>query len=77
MAAYSAVPPEDPFAASAALFAALAAELAGPAAAMLTASGLEELLDERGRGVLNQLQQDHYDLGECGKNSRPASIPPR
>ena len=62
MAAYSAVPAEDPFAASAALFAALAAELAGPAAAMLTASGLEELLDERGRGVLNQLQQDHYDL---------------
>ena len=40
----------------------LAAELAGPAAAVLTASELEELLDERGRAVLKQLLQDHYDL---------------
>ena len=40
----------------------LAAELAGPAAAVLTASELEDLLDERGRAVLKQLLQDHYDL---------------
>ena len=44
------------------MFAALAAELAGPAAAGLTACELEELLDERGREVLRQLLQDHYDL---------------
>jgi hypothetical protein len=40
----------------------LAAELAGPAAAGLTACELEELLDERGREVLRQLLQDHFDL---------------
>jgi hypothetical protein len=44
------------------MFGVLAAELAGPAAAVLTASELEELLDERGRAVLKQLLQDHYDL---------------
>ena len=44
------------------MFAALAAELAGPAAAGLTACELEELLDERGREVLRQLLQDHFDL---------------
>ena len=44
------------------MFGVLAAELAGPAAAVLTASELEELLDERGREVLKQLLQDHYDL---------------
>ncbi len=44
------------------MFAALADELAGPAAAGLTASQLEDLLDERGREVLRQLLQDHYDL---------------
>jgi hypothetical protein len=62
MAAYSAVPPDDPFAASRDLFDVLAAELAGPAAAGLTACQLEELLDERGREVLRQLLQDHFDL---------------
>ena len=62
MAAYCAVPPDDPFAISKAMFAALAAELAGPAAAGLTAFELEELLDERGREVVRQLLQDHYDL---------------
>jgi hypothetical protein len=62
MAAYCAVPPDDPFAVSKAMFAALAAELAGPAAAGLTACGLEELLDESGREVIRQLLQDHYDL---------------
>src|SRR5579862_3095015 len=47
MAAYATVPPEDPFAVSKAMFAALAAELAGPAAAGLTACELEDLLDLR------------------------------
>jgi hypothetical protein len=60
--AYCAVPPDDPFATSKAGLAALAAELAGPAAAGLTAAGLEDLLDERGREVIRQLLQDHYDL---------------
>ena len=62
MAAYAAVPPDDPFAVSKAMFAALAAELAGPAAAGLTACELEDLLDERGREVIRQLLQDHFDL---------------
>ncbi len=62
MAAYCAVPPDDPFAVSRSMFAALAAELAGPAAAALTAFELEELLDEAGREVIRQLLQDHYDL---------------
>jgi hypothetical protein len=62
-AAYAtAVPPDDPFAASQAMFTALAGELAGPAAAVLTACELEDLLDERGREVMRQLLQDHYDL---------------
>jgi hypothetical protein len=62
MAGYPAVPPDDPFAISQAMFTALAAELAGPAAAGLTAGELEDFLDERGRDVLRQLLQDHYDL---------------
>ena len=62
MAAYCAVPRDDPFAASKDMFGVLAAELAGPAAAVLTACELEELLDERGREVLRQLLQDHFDL---------------
>ena len=44
------------------MFTALAAELSGPAAAGLTACELEDLLDERGREVMRQLLQDHYDL---------------
>src|SRR6266700_7683172 len=44
------------------MFAALAGELAGPAAAGLTACELEELLDERGREVVRQLLQDHFGL---------------
>ena len=44
------------------MLAALAAELSGPAAAGLTACELEDLLDERGREVIRQLLQDHYDL---------------
>ena len=62
MEAYCAVPPDDPFAISKAMLTALAAELAGPAAAGLTASELEDLLDERGRELIRQLLQDHYDL---------------
>ena len=62
MAAYCAVPPDDPFAVSKAMFDALAAGLAGPAAAGLTACELEELLDEECRKVVRQLLQDHYDL---------------
>ena len=62
MAAYCAVPPGDPFAVSRGMFDGLAAELAGPAAAVLTACELEELLDEKGRDVLRQLLQDHFDL---------------
>ena len=62
MAAYATVPPDDPFAVSKAMFDALAAELAGPAAAGLTACELEELLDEESRKVIRQLLQDHYDL---------------
>src|SRR5689334_8738909 len=44
------------------MFTALTAELSGPAAAALTACELEGLLDERGREVIRQLLQDHYDL---------------
>ena len=62
MAAYCAVPPGDPFAVSRGMFDGLAAGLAGPAAAVLTACELEELLDEKGRDVLRQLLQDHFDL---------------
>jgi hypothetical protein len=62
MAAYAALPPDDPFAASKGMFDALACELAGPAAAVLTAFELEELLDERTRKMTRQLLQDHYDL---------------
>ena len=51
MEAYDTVPPDDPFAASKGMLAALADELAGPAAAGMTACELEELLDERGREV--------------------------
>ena len=54
--------PDDPFAVSKAMFAALADELAGPAAAGMTASELEELIDEESRKAVLQLLQDHYDL---------------
>jgi hypothetical protein len=62
MAAYCPIPPDDPFATSMAMFTALAASLAGPSAAGLTACELEDLLDERGREVIRQLLQDHFDL---------------
>jgi hypothetical protein len=75
MAEYCAVPPDDPFAVSKGMFAALAGELAGPAAAVLTASGLEEFLDERGREVLRQLLQDHYDLREAREEQQAREHP--
>ena len=77
MEAYATVPPDDPFAVSKAMFAALADELAGPAAAGLTAFELEELVDEESRKAVRQLVQDTTTCGRCGKNSRPGSILPR
>ena len=59
MAAYATIPPDDPFAVSKAMFAALAGELAGPAAGALTACELEELIDEQSRKAVLQLLQDH------------------
>ena len=46
------LPPDDPFAVSQSLFSALTAELAGPAAAGMTAFDLEQLVDGRGRELL-------------------------
>jgi hypothetical protein len=60
--AYATASPDDPFAVSKAMFAALADELAGPVAAGLTACELEELIDEESRKTVRQLLQDHYDL---------------
>ena len=57
------------------MFAAVAAELAGPAAAGLTASGLEELLDERGREVMRQLLQDHFDLRKIREEQQAREHP--
>ena len=57
------------------MFAALAAELAGPAAAGLTACGLEELLDERGREVMRQLLQDHFDLRKIREEQQAREHP--
>jgi hypothetical protein len=54
MAAYATVPPDDPFAVSTGMFAALAGELAGPAAAGLTACELEELIDDESRKAVLQ-----------------------
>jgi hypothetical protein len=62
MEAYDTVPGGDPFAFSKGMFTELAGEFAGPAAAGMTACGLEQHLDERGRDLLRQLLQDHLDL---------------
>jgi hypothetical protein len=75
MAAYCAVPPDDPFAISRAMFTALTAELGGPAAAGLTAAELEDFLDERGRNVLHQLLQDHYDLRKMREEQQAREHP--
>ncbi len=75
MEAYATVPPDDPFTVSKAMFAAVAAELAGPAAAGLTASGLGEFLDERGREVMRQLLQDHFDLRKIREEQQAREHP--
>ena len=75
MEAYATVPPDDPFAVSKGMLAALAGELAGPAAAVLTASELEELLDERGRDVMRQLLQDHFDLRKMREEQQAREYP--
>jgi hypothetical protein len=75
MAAYATVPPGDPFAASKAVFAALADELAGPAVAGLTACELEEFIDEESRRVVLQLLQDHYDLRALREEQRAGKHP--
>jgi hypothetical protein len=75
MEAYSAVPPDDPFAISQAMFTALAAELAGPAAAGMTAFELEQFVDERGQAVLLRLLQDHYDLRGMREEQRARADP--
>jgi len=67
---YPLPPAGDPFTASRALFTSLAAEMAGPATAAMTASELEELLDEKGRQVLRQLLQDHFDLRAAREEQR-------
>ena len=76
VAAHCAVPPDDPFAASRAMFGELATELTRPAQ---PARGLrlEELLDERGRELQRQLLQDHLNLRAAGKNSAPRAPCPR
>ncbi|WP_326741976.1 hypothetical protein [Streptomyces sp. NBC_01768] len=53
---------EDPFAASAGLFAAVCVELAAPETAVMTHSRLEDLLGARMREVTRQLFQDHLTL---------------
>ena len=55
------------------MFDGLTAELAGPAAAVLTDCELEGLLDERGREVIRQLLQDHYDLRAAREEQRAGS----
>jgi hypothetical protein len=58
------------------MFDALAGELAGPAAAALTAFELEELLEESGREVIRQLLQDHCDLRKMREEPRKTMRPP-
>jgi hypothetical protein len=52
----------DPFAGSRICFGGLVEDLSGPAAAAMTHSRLEELVDGRGRELLRQLLQDHLNL---------------
>ncbi|TGB16068.1 hypothetical protein [Streptomyces sp. MZ04] len=54
----------DSFEAATKLFGALVTDLACPAAGELPHHALEELLEEKGRGLLRQLFQDHLDLRE-------------
>jgi hypothetical protein len=55
--------------------AALADELAGPAAAGLTACELEEFIDEESRKAVLQLLQDHYDLRALREEQRAGKHP--
>jgi hypothetical protein len=75
MEAYSPVSPDDPFAISQAMFTALAAELAGPAAAGMTAFELEQFVDQRGQEVLRRLLQDHYDLRGMREEQQARATP--
>jgi hypothetical protein len=75
MAAYCAVPRDDPFTVSRGMFDALAGELAGPAAAGMTAFDLEQFVDERGKEVLLQLLQDHYDLRKLREEQQARENP--
>jgi hypothetical protein len=68
--AYDTVPPDDPFAAPEAMFAALAGWLAGPEAALMTACEIEEHLGEQGREVLRLLLQAHLDLRAAREEQR-------
>ena len=52
------------------MFAELAAELAAGPGRHMTAFGLEELLDERGRELQRQLLQDHLDLRAAREEQR-------
>jgi hypothetical protein len=72
--AYATVPSDDPFAASKAMFAGLACELAAPATAGLTAGEAGELAGERGREVLRQLLEDHFALRSL-REERQAPAP--
>jgi hypothetical protein len=75
MEAYATVSPDDPFAVSKGMLAALAGELAGPATAVLPACELEEFLDERGRDVMRQLLQDHFDLRKMREEQQAREYP--
>ena len=75
MEAYCPVPGDDPFTASKAMFTALACEMAGPDAAGMTAFELEEFVDERGRDVLLQLLQDHYELRKLREEQQARENP--
>jgi hypothetical protein len=55
----------------------LTAELAGPAAAGMTAFELEQFVDERRQEVLQSLLQDHYDLRGMREEQQARVNPPR
>jgi hypothetical protein len=69
--------PGDPFTVSKGMFAALADELSGPAAAGLTADEVEDFIDQRGRDALLQLLQDHVDLRAQRKEQQARKHPGR
>ena len=69
MEAYDTVPPDDPFAAPEAMFAALAGARR-PEAAGMTACEIEEHLSEQGREMLRLLLQAHLDLRAAREEQR-------